>query len=389
MTKKILLFMNENLLKPTGGPIGYLYNLKTVIDETGVSNIEFIKDYSVNNNTLRSKVNKFIGNKNKKLILNRILVNSIYKNKISKAIDLSEYDIIHFHTTNSMFMNRENIKNFKGKVLLTTHSPKPAHLEIIEDQLSIKERFWYRKKLKSLEKIDVYSFNRADHIIFPCEDAEEPYFNNWSRFKNLKESNANKFKYIPTGCNKSIVKTTKEEVRRTWNIPNESFVISYVGRHNQTKGYDQLKIIGEKLLRENDNIYFLIAGSEEPLKGLEHERWIEVGWTNDPHSLINASDMFLLPNKETYFDLILLEVLSLGKLILATNTGGNKYFKRFENRGIFHYEGIDEAIQNIRNIINMDDEQKLKLEKHNLEIYGNNFTMQIFLNNYLKILDEV
>ena len=43
-------------------------------------------------------------------------------------------------------------------------------------------------------------------------------------------------------------------------------------------------------------------------------------WTNDPHSLINASDMFILPNKETYFDLIMLEVLSMGKIVLATNT---------------------------------------------------------------------
>jgi hypothetical protein len=27
--------------------------------------------------------------------------------------------------------------------------------------------------------------------------------------------------------------------------------------------------------------YFLIAGKEEPLKGIKNDRWIEVGWTND------------------------------------------------------------------------------------------------------------
>lgn len=389
MTIKTLLFMNERLLKPTGGPVGYLYNLKKVIDENEISSIEFITDYNKKNNFLKSIIMRIIGNKNKQLIINNILVNSIYKNKSAKKIDLSEYDIVHFHTTNSLFMNRENVKNFKGKVLLTTHSPKPAHLEIIENQLSKKERLYYRKKLKSIEKIDDYAFHRADYIIFPCEDAEEPYLNNWSKFKTIKKNNANKFKYIPTGCNKCEAKKTKEEILKHWNIPAGSFVISYVGRHNETKGYDQLKLIGEKLLRENDNIYFLIAGLEAPLTRLKHERWIEVGWTNDPHSLINASDMFILPNKETYFDLIMLEVLSMGKIVLATNTGGNKYFKRFDKRGIFYYENLDEAINIILKISNLTAEKKKELEKCNLDIYNANFTMKIFLQNYLKILDEI
>ena len=65
--------------------------------------------------------------------------------------------------------------------------------------------------------------------------------------------------------------------------------------------------MGEKLFN-NQNTYFLIAGKEEPMKGLDNSHWIEVGWTNDPHSLIAASDVFVLPNHETYFDLVFLSM---------------------------------------------------------------------------------
>ena len=52
------------------------------------------------------------------------------------------------------------------------------------------------------------------------------------------------------------------------------------------------------LLNKHDNIYILVAGKEEPMKGLAHPHWIEVGWTNDPYSLINACDIFYYLTKK-------------------------------------------------------------------------------------------
>ena len=38
-----------------------------------------------------------------------------------------------------------------------------------------------------------------------------------------------------------------KEVLEKYNIPQDAFVISYVGRHNSVKGYDKLKEIGKKI----------------------------------------------------------------------------------------------------------------------------------------------
>ena len=146
--------------------------------------------------------------------------------------------------------------------------------------------------------IDEYSFNRADYIIFPCEEAEEPYYHTWNKYDEIKKNNIKKFRYIPTGIQDINVRYDNKFIRNKFNIPENAFLISYVGRHNEIKGYDKLKIIGREIINEYDNVYFLIAGKESPIKGLENNRWIEVGWSDLPNEIINSSDLFILPNKD-------------------------------------------------------------------------------------------
>ena len=125
------------------------------------------------------------------------------------------------------------------------------------------------------------------------------------------------------------------------------------------------------------------------LLGLNHKRWVEVGWTNDPHSLIAASDVFVLPNKETYFDLVMLEVLSLGKVIVASNTGGNKYFNKLNATGVLLYDTKDEAIKLINDIKQLSSYEKAKMEKANKKIFEDYFTMEIFSKQYMNIINNL
>jgi glycosyltransferase involved in cell wall biosynthesis len=390
MNSKVLIFMRIDMLKPTGGPVGYLFNVHKALAKHNINNINFIQPLHYNNiNIIKKLIKMIIPKKIKKLIINYKLVNSIYYNNTDINYNFNEYDAVHFHTTNALFMNRFNLKNYNGKVILMSHSPKPAHMEIIEDQLSRFEKLYYGKKLKSIKKIDKFAFSRADYIIFPCHEAKEPYEKNWTYFLEIENNNIEKFKYLPTGCNKCYAKLTEKEIRETYKIPYDAFVICYIGRHNETKGFDVLKKLGEAIINKNENIYFLIAGNEGPIKKLNHERWIEVGWTNDPHSLINACNLFLLPNKETYFDLILLEVLSLGKLLLISDTGGNKYYKKFDEKGIYYFNNINEALKLIYDIKNLEPEYVRNLELSNLKLFDEYFTMDVFLENYISLLDNI
>ncbi len=389
MDKNVLIYFNEYHLKPIGGPAGYLYNLKNELDNKKITNVHFIsgEDKNKKKKELLHRMPKIMQRgyyfivriKNRKYLLSNHEKRSV--------VDLKKYDIIHFHSTISLYKCKDSLKDYKGKVILTSHSPKPMFLELYEDSglFKIEKKILKRKYMQEFSKIDEFAFDRADYIIFPCEEAEEPYYNNWEEYKEIKARNKHKYRYLLTGIKSGQVKLPKEEYRAKYNIKQEAFVISYVGRHNETKGYDILKKIANEVLVDNDN-YFLIGGKEDPLKGVSNKKWIEVGWTNDPHSLINSADIFILPNKETYFDLIMLEVLSLGKIVIASNTGGNKLFKKINAEGIFLYNDIEELKALINKVKSMSTEEKYILETKNRKLFEDKFTKEIFTKNYIDLI---
>ena len=291
-----------------------------------------------------------------------------------------DYDIIHFHTSIQMYKARKFLETYEGQVLFTTHSPMLLSKEMKEDASILSQKI-FTYFFKKLPIVDKYAFEHANYIIFPCEEAEEPYFGEKVYEKAKKDKI---FKYISTGvvdC-KEKVKIDYITFRQQKNIPNDAFVFSYVGRHNEVKGYNDLKKAAKIILNKYSNVYFLIAGEESPIKGLDHPRWIETGYTKDPYSLINASDVFILPNKQTYFDLVFLEVISIGKKMIVSDTGGNKYFKKYNSKDILYFNTIEKLTEQMKKVI---DNSSKKSNTRN--IFLNEFTCEMFAKRYVKLLN--
>lgn len=384
MKKKILIFFHENKLAPVGGPAGYLYNLKCQIGKYPDIDlkIDFLPPVE-NNNATHSFFKKHMPVRMQEFV-RAVNLTRLYQKGTALDNAYLEYDAIHFHSTEDLYFCRSFLERYKGKVLLTSHTPCASFIEKL-NRLNPFDRKLFAKRLKSLERIDHYAFKRADYIIFPCKEAEEPYYHTWEKYREIRDPK--KYVYIPSAINECSPKKSRNEIRIKYGIPQDAFVVSYVGRHNDIKGYSDLKRFGAEMLDEN--VWFLIAGSETPLKGIKHPHWIEVGWTNDPHSIINAADVFVLPNKETYFDLVLLEVLSLGQIAVISNTGGNKFFMQYALPGILIYNNDNDAICKIDEIRKWDS-KTLSVSKHlNKELFNNDFTVSVFWNKYKKFLKTV
>lgn len=386
--KKLLIYYPEKELKPKGGPAGYLYNLKAGIDEWKEKNqldidISFYNNMpsSIENNAqLRKRIPKRI------LEFRRALNDATFLKKrfpIDKT--MFEYDMIHFQSAEKMYLCRDFLSQYQGKVILTSHCPCGIYKERI-DKLNPVDYKLMKKQIDKLEELDRYAFERADYIIFPCEDAEEPYFNTWPNYPMVR--NGEKYRYMPTGIARCRAKIEREEYRKKYGIPEEAFVVAYVGRHNEIKGFGDLKMIGEAVLSD-PNTYFLIGGKEEPIKGLNHKRWIEVGWTTDPYSLVAAADVFVLPNQETYFDLVLLEVLSLGIPVVLSDTGGNKYFKKYGKAGLKYFRTIEDGVSAINEFKNMPSEERQLAGKELLDLCESEFSVREFAKRYIDIISEI
>lgn len=383
---KVLEFIEESEVKPVGGPRGYVYNLTKNYNSSKIE-ISYLPSSNSSKKHKKIRLPKLLKNPLK-------IIKDIYKifkleNGQEVTVNIDNFDIIHFHSTQDLYSVRRKLKNYKGKTILTSHSPKPLFLEFIEDWYNNFERAVigsYSKK--KYEAMDEYAFNNADYILFPCEYAEEPYINNWSEYKEIKKKNKDKYIYIETGAICKNPSISSEEIWKELNIQNK-FLISYVGRHLEVKGYDKLKEYGKILIEKYKDVCVVVCGKEEPIKGLDDSRWIELGWTTNADSYIAASDVFVLPNKETYFDLIMIEVLSLGKIIIASYTGGNKYFEKFKDSGIFLYKSDSEFFQILDRIHSMSVEERKYLGHLNYTIYEENFNEQIFGMKYENTIKQI
>ena len=391
--KKVLIYLNEGNLNPVGGENGYHYNLREGLLTIAHNNLDisYLPGVSLGA-TIDKRVHQIDRFKRLSSWMMRMkkylgCAKTQFWFRHNALVDLERYDAVYFQSTYSMYKTRNSLKTYKGKVILQSHTPTKPGKEAY-DNLSEYGKYSIKWASKIFDRADKYAFDRADYIVFPCEEAEEPYYNQWEEYAEIKERNKEKYHYLLTGTMQKHAVISRENIRNKYGIPKDAFVISYVGRHNRVKGYDLLKEMG-RILCKQENVYFLIAGAETPIQGLEDKHWIEVGWTNDPHSLIAASDVFVLPNRETYFDLVMLEVLSLGQIIVASNTGGNRYFQKYRDSGVFLYDDVSEAVKLINKVRQMSEKKRELLRDACKKIYMNCFSNSVFANHFIELLEEL
>lgn len=395
-------------MERNGGPPTYLYNLKqSVVNNQFGDSIIFLADLISAQDTKENKKiqrtqyrrqflkkifeefgkkSNFFNNLIILLFIMRLWVGNYTVNKFIRN-SLNTYSYIHFHSVFTICLYKKMLRQFKGKIILTTHCPELPHLEYLHD-LGISLKNIWGINLKYLELFEKIAFTKADYMIFPCKEALESYYNADECFKNIITEN--KVKYLPTCIMPASYKLPRNSIRSKYGIAESEVVLIFIGRHNAIKGYDLLLEFGKYVLSNYDNVTFIIAGKQYPLEGLHNDKWLEIGWTDDPYSLINASDLFILPNKETYFDLILLEVLSLGKSVLLSYTGGNKYFERYNLNGLMYFEKcnitdmIDVFEKNYKNVQLWDSYGSL-----NKKMFEDNFNINMFSDNYANIINEL
>ena len=381
-TRKLIHFPVDKLA-PKGGPAGYLYNLKHGLEELGDAEFDFLpvegSSYEQN-----ATLQKLVPSRIKDLRRLRNFL-ALLSREVAAPVDYSQYGAVHFHSTEDLYLHRKALETYRGKVVLTSHSPCVYHEELIA-RLNSKDAEAHAEELKGLAVIDEYSFKRADYVIFPCPEAEEPYFHTWDGYEAVRDRS--KLRYVPTGIEPVSAKVERSELRKRYGIPEDAFVVCYVGRHNKIKGYDLLQKAARELLDDED-IWFLVAGREGPIYGLEHSRWVEVGWTDDPHSVIAAADTFILPNRETFFDLIMLEVLSLGQVVLASRTGGNNFFEKFGCEGIRLYDEVDELVELVRVAKASSAEERQAWRAAARALYEREFTVDVFARRYASVMREI
>ena len=410
---KHLLYYDWHLDIRAGGPPGYLANLRYGLDRIpNPNNFEIelwaIKKQSENNK--KSKWKEFVNNhrllkylsvnyfsKSKKrwfkdyVCFLRNIDNQYIQDEVIKKIKTEDIKMVHCNYVIDAIkvintLKRENMQNIK--VLLTSHMPEAPSIEnynlILEMGYSKEKALKFQKLWQYVEK---KAFSESDILIFPSKEAMEPYYNTLPEFKELIKDKD--IRFFQTGAKALETTKTKEELKKQFNIPTDKKIIVYIGRHNEVKGYDVLVKAGKNVLSKRNDILFLIGGKANNLiKPPKNKNWRELGWIN-PAELLKIADVFILPNKRTYFDLILLEVMSTATPVITTNTGGNKSVQEVCN-SLIMYDTTSEDLENkLNEFLDKPKEEKSNISEKIFNSYKNNYTPEHFAQRYINLIEKI
>jgi glycosyltransferase involved in cell wall biosynthesis len=413
MRDKYTIFYDWHLDIRAGGPTGYLANLQEGLKLTKTkSNLEIeivSKEVPEVNNSSTTKKNKYTiikrlrkflrknySKKGKARVTNFVKFLDNYNDikidqEMIKKVDFKNSKYIHAHTfidaVKVINTLKELGKRDEIKVILTSHCPESPAIEEYNNYL---ELGYTPKTLKPFKAAWDRFIERAikdlDIFVFPSKEAMEPYFDTIENFKDLIKDKDVRF--APTGAKQLATNLTKEQARSQYNIPEGKKVVTYIGRHIEVKGYDLLVQAGKQVLSKRDDVIFLIGGKPSgSIKQLEHKNWVELGWIN-PAELLKATDVFALPNKRTYFDLIVLEILSTGTPLIATNTGGNKSVQKETNALIMTEPNANSIANSILEFLDKDEKEIEEISVKLLKSYEDKYTIECFADNIINVINS-
>lgn len=385
-----------------GGPTGYLANLKAALASMGDDRIEFIhretrpksgtslaKSITASPGLMRvfddyDSYRHMAGTEMATGMLAALetLDGARLSRPVADAVLASKATVFHVHTTADAIRLHNLLvqhgRRHACKIVLMSHTPEcPARewADVAHDasgDARLAETIFEAHRLR-----DQLAVIFADALIFPNRESMEPCIATWPGF-------ADDFRHKPLHFAESGVMPLGESLLADPKAhfgQKGRFVISFLGRHNAIKGYDLLCRAGLRFLAQHEDAAILIAGKPEPMTPPVHPRWTEIGWTQTPEDVVAACDVFVLPNRLTYFDLVLLEVLSAGRIVLAANNGGSRALAG-RSSGIVLFDGEDDLVAKLAEIRAMDPDRRRAMEADNRQLYERDFTADAFARRY-------
>ena len=412
---KHLIYYNWYLDIRGGGPTGYLANLRYGLDRIPNPEDFEIEIWATKKEEMAIKqkqswFSKFISGIS---ALNYLNVNYISKDKrrwydqyvdflsnidsqyvqcdVVNKIKKENVKVVHCHQVIDALrvlntLRKENISDVK--VALTSHTPEAPSLENYNIILSMGYSKEKAQKLKKLwQNVEEKAFCMSNILIFPSIEAMEPYFDTIPKFKDWIKNKD--IRFFQTGAKSLKTAKTEKSLKEQFCVKKNKNIVVYIGRHEEVKGYNIFVRAGQRMLLKRQDLTFLVGGKiNKKIRYPNDENWIELGIVN-PAELLKIADVFVLPNKRTYFDLILLEAMSMGVPIIASNTGGNKSVQESTNALIMYDGSLDDFECKLTEFLNRTDDEKKSVGERVICAYKNNYTPELFALRYVELVRKI
>lgn len=199
-----------------------------------------------------------------------------------------------------------------------------------------------------------------------------------------KESYLNKFNIIdiPNGIEHKEVKLSKKELRDKYNLSLDEKVILFVAADtkDERKG---IKYILD-IIPNCPQYKFISIGKE--IKDINYSNFVQLGYISDRNKIneiYSMADVFIIPSLDDNFPTTVLESFANSTPVVGFAQGGIPE-QINENNGIVTKQiGSKELMYNIKLILESEGLDTYSYEAR--KSFEENYTLQMFLDKYLKI----
>ncbi len=125
--------------------------------------------------------------------------------------------------------------------------------------------------------------------------------------------------------------SSRQTIRKQWDIPEEAIVVGSLGRLVKVKGYDEMLDLFKGCLDASTlPLYLLVIGGGEEKQALEskakalgiHENIRWVGFQKNPYPYILACDLMLFTPRSEALGIALLECMTARRAVVSKKVGG-------------------------------------------------------------------
>lgn len=298
--------------------------------------------------------------------------------KIKKLVLLEKYSLIHTHTPVASFLTRLSCRNISNlKVVYTTHG------------------FHFFKGAPFKNWFIYYTMEK---IAAKCTDAiitiNSEDFNIAQKLKIRKSDNTYIIPGIGVNTHKfrCISQEQKSILRKKYGFKDEDFLLIYAAELNKNK--NQRFLIEEMLLLKHrvPNIKLLFAGEGE-LKEVYinyakklnlDENIMFLGYRHDLHHLIPICDIGVSASLREGLGLNLIEEMSCGLPVIATNNRGHREIVQEGRNGFLFELNKDHEFVRLIEKLYMDDELRQKLGQNAVKS-----SKRFSIEKSLKAMEEI
>ena len=238
------------------------------------------------------------------------------------------------------------------------------------------------KYLGRLVKILYFHFyNKCDEIIVPYNGLLEQLKQKGVKTKMVVAK-------LGIDINKFNLTNDKKGWKKRAKLPEDSFVIGYVGRVSKEKNIEVL-LDAVKKIKDKKGLRLLIVGDgpkEETKKCLKLPNCSVTGFVDNVESYLKAMDVFVMPSLTETTSLATLEAMSSGLPVIASKVGYIKKYINKEYNGLFFPRSSSSLLKAKIEKLRDDAELRDSLGKNARKTIAYSFSWERSINRIKRIL---